>query len=268
MILKIVLCMLGMMGMFGLNEARAQFFLEQAKVSLDVSAGEHRNGSLLIHNTSAQPEYIKVYWEDFQYKAPYEGTKEFLPAGTSPDSVSQWVAFSPQEFSIPAYGKQNIDYTVTVPAQINEGHYGVLFFEKTTGPLQGETGLSVVTRIGCLFFVEPGNKSKKAVLQNVIVQGNTIKADYVNQGNVTELPRTTFYVMQDKGLVVLRGEAKKLYVPSGTTASLALPMKKTLDPGHYTLVLNSDLDEGDVVVEEAGLTVGAAGQITVDHVRD
>ena len=133
-IIFLVFCAVGMLNV----QAQAQLFLEQAKVSLDVSGGEHLNGSLLIHNTSSEAVNIKVYWEDFEYKPPYDGSKNFLPAGTAPASASQWVTFSPQTFSIPAFGQQKIDYTVSVPSQIQEGHYGVLFFERSVMPLNND----------------------------------------------------------------------------------------------------------------------------------
>ncbi len=261
-IIFLVFCTVGILT----GEAKAQLFLENGKVSLAVSGGDHLNGSLLIHNTSSQPENIKVYWEDFEYKSPYDGSKTFLPAGTAPGSASQWVSFSPQTFSIPAFGQQNIDYTVSVPSQIQEGHYGVLFFEKSSeSPIGGGDEITLVTRVGCLFFIEPSNKNKKAVLQDIGLKANNITASFVNQGNVILIPRTTYYMMQEGGLVLNRGEIKKLYVPPGASAPLEIPLKKQVNPGHYTLVVNSDLEEGDVVVKEIGLVVDASGQITVEN---
>ena len=257
-IIFLVFCAMGMLNV----QVQAQLFLEQAKVSLDVSGGDHPNGSLLIHNTSSAPVYIKVYWEDFEYSPPYDGSKNLLPAGTAPGSASQWVTFSPQTFSIPAFGQQNIDYTVSVPSQMQGGHYGVLFFEKSISsePL-GHEEVTLVTRIGCLFFIEPKDKNKKAALQDISLKANSITVSFVNQGNVILIPRTTYYIMREGGLVLLRGESKKLYVPPGATGTLEIPLKKKLNPGHYTLVVNSDLEEGDVVVKEIGLTVDTAGQI-------
>src|ERR1700679_3463586 len=128
MVLRIVVLTLCLAGIIT-GEAKAQLFLEDGKKVLAVSGGDHLNGSLLIHNTSSQQADVKVYWEDFEYKPPYDGSKNFLPAGTAPASASQWVIFSPQTFSIPAFGQQKVSYTVSVPAVIQAGHYGVLFFE-------------------------------------------------------------------------------------------------------------------------------------------
>jgi len=268
MIIRMVFLALGVMfsalGLFT-TQAHAQLFLENGKVTLAVSGGEHSDGSLLIHNTSSQEASVKVYWEDFEYKAPYDGTKNFLPAGTAPASASQWVTFSPQVFTLPAFGQQKVDYTVSVPSQIQEGHYGVLFFERSSDALMSDKGVTLVTRVGCLFFIEPKDKAKKAALQDIALKASGLTASFVNQGNVILIPRTTYYVMQADGLVVMRGESKKLYVPPGAFALLEIPLKKQLKPGKYTLVVNSDLEEGDVVVKEIGLAVNAAGQITIEN---
>lgn len=264
MMIRIVFCLFCAFGILA-REAHAQLFLEDGKVTLAVSGGDHLNGTLLIHNTSADPADIKVYWEDFEYKSPYDGTKKFLPAGTAPESASQWVTFSPQEFTMPGFGSQKIEYDVTAPAQVQEGHYGVLFFERSASPNKSDNGLTLVTRVGCLFFIEPKNKSKNALLQDVVLKTKSVKMDFVNQGNVILIPRTTYYIMQDSGIVLSRGESKRLYVPPGVSASLEIPLNKKLNPGKYTLVVNSDLGEGDVVVKEIGLTADDSGQVTVEN---
>jgi len=263
-IIFLVFCAMGMLN----AQVQAQVFLEQAKISLEVSGGDHRNGSFLIHNTSNAPVSLRVYWEDFKYKAPYDGSKDFLPAGTMPGSASTWVTFSPQNFTMPAFGQQRIDYSVTVPGQIDEGHYGVLFFERSTAGVINHETVNIVTRLGCLFFIEPSSKSKKAVLQDIGLKANNVTASFINQGNIVLIAHTTYYVMQDGGLVQLRGDAGKLYVPVGATAPITISLKKPLSAGHYTMVVNSDLDEGDVVVKEIGLSVDASGQLTILNSQD
>ena len=151
---------------------------------------------------------------------------------------------------------------------MQEGHYGVLFFERSSDPLSSDRGVTLVTRVGCLFFIEPKDKNKKAVLQDIGLKSNSLTVSFVNQGNVVLIPHTTYYIMEGNGLVLLRGEANKLYVPPGASASLGISLKKQLKSGHYTLVVNSDLEEGDVVVKEIGLAVDAAGQLTIANSQD
>ena len=59
-----------------------------------------------------------------------------------------------------------------------------------------------------------------------------------------------------------------MYVPPGVSASLEVPLKKKLSPGQYTLVVNSDLEDGDVVLKEIGLAVDASGQVTIIKSQD
>jgi len=260
-----LLCSVGLLT----GEAKAQLFLENAKVSLAVSGGEHLNGFVIIHNTSSQQGNIRVYWEDFEYQPPYDGSKKFLPAGTAPGSASQWVTFSPQVFTLPAMGQQRVDYTVAVPSVIQGGHYGVLFFERSSDQTKVEKeDVSIVMRVGCLFFIEPTNKSKKAALQDIELKANSITANFVNHGDVVLIPHTTYYIMQEDGLVLNRGESKKVYVPPQAAASLEVPLDQKLKAGRFTLVLNSDLDEGDVVVKEIGLLKDESGRLTIENSRD
>ncbi len=260
-VLVFIFCSIVLIG----TEAKAQLFLEQGKLSLAVSDAERSNGSVTLHNTSSDPVEVKVYWEDFEYKSPYDGTKNFSPAGTGRNSASKWVAFTPQVFTIPAFGRQKIDYTLTVPDTITEGHYGVLFFESNGAPMAGDKGVTLVTRVGCLFFIEPKQKNKKSDIQDIKSDKKGFTVNFVNQGNIVLIPKTTYYVMEDEGLVVSRGETEKLYVPPGVSASLEIPLKSPLKEGRYTLVINSDLEEGDVVIKEVELAVDAGGQVTISN---
>jgi len=149
------------------GEARAQFLLEEGKVSLAVSGGDRITKSLWIDNITGESVAVRVYWEDFQYQPPYDGTKLFLPAATGQRTASLWVDFTPKEFTLPPYGKQEVSYTISLPGQIQGGYYGVLFFEKVTQPLKSNSAVDVITRVGCLFFLETKVSNRKAAIQDL-----------------------------------------------------------------------------------------------------
>ena len=246
--------------------AKAQFVIENAKVVLAVSGGDRVNNSITIHNSSKEDEDVKVYWEDFEYVAPYDGSKKFAPAGTLPGSVSQWVNYTPQEFKIPGFGKQKVDFTVSVPENIKGGHYGVLFFEKLDTAQSIKTGIKIVFRTGALFFIEPKDKVKKAEIQGIkSVDGKKISANFVNQGDVVLVPRTTYYIMDASAYIIDRGEVGGLYVPAGAAAPFEVALPADLKPGTYTFVLNADLEEGDVAVNEVEFVKDTAGNITIKN---
>ena len=106
----VALCISILLGVFFPATAKAQLFLEEGKVVLAVAGGDRINKSLTVTNTSKEELRVKVYWEDFQYQPPYDGTKKFFPAGIGPASASKWINHSPQEITLPAFGKQKIRF--------------------------------------------------------------------------------------------------------------------------------------------------------------
>lgn len=244
--------------------AKAQLFLEDGKVVLAVSPGDHINKSLTVSNTSAEELHVKVYWEDFQYQPPYDGTKKFFPAGVGPASASKWVTYSPQEITLPPYGKQKIDYSISVPEQISGGYYGVLFFERTGVTIKDVSGLDIITRVGCLFFIEPKDAVRKASVDKISVNGSKLTGDFINTSAITLIPRIVYYIMEEGGMVKDRGELKKIYVPAGATASWELPVPADLEAGHYSVVINIDLGNESVATKEVSLTKDVAGQLTAE----
>lgn len=251
-----------------MGAARAQLFLDQGKVNLAVSSGERITKSFAVHNTTNESVPVRVYWEDFEYQAPYDGSKVFLPAGTGKASANGWVNYSPQEFTLPPFGKQTIDYVVTVPAGVDGGHYGVMFFERAGDPIRDATGVQIVTRVGSLFFIEPKDLVKKALIDEVKIAEGKLTGNFSNQAQVILIPRMTYYVMDQEGLVVDRGELKKLYVPPGASAAWDITLPASLNAGQFTLVLNADLEGGDVVVKEVDLVKDAAGSLSIANIRD
>jgi len=241
--------------------AEAQLFIEDGKVVLSASGGEHINKSVTVVNTSKEQAQVRVYWEDFQYQPPYDGTKKFYPAGVGPASASKFINYSPQEISIPPFGKEKIDYTINVPDQFDKGLYGVLFFEQTgTGVKKDVTGVNIVTRAGALFFIEPKAAARESALDKIEIKDGNVSGSFVNKSSITLIPRMVYYFMEDEGMVKDRGELKNLYVPSGETASWSFPMPTDLTGGHYTLVINADLGDENVLTKEIALTKAGSNQ--------
>ncbi len=248
--------------------AHAQLLVEQGKLVMTVSGGERINQIITVHNTTNEEQRVKVYWEDFEYQPPYGGEKTFFPVGTGiATSAASMVSFPAQEFILPPLSKKDIECIVTVPADFNAGRYGVMFFERTSEPYKDSTGMSIITRVGSLFFIEPKGIEKKADLKNLKQDVATLTGEFHNMSSVILIPQITYYIMSADGLVVDRGEIKKLYVPSGVSANWTIPLPATLDPGDYSMVINADYEEGNVVVKEVGLTKDASGALTIGTVK-
>ncbi|MBF0478217.1 MAG: hypothetical protein HQL26_01915 [Candidatus Omnitrophica bacterium] len=249
------------------SSAFAQIFLEEGKININAEPGNTVSGSITVHNTSDKPLDIKVYWQDFNYVSPYDGNKEFLAKGLGLASAADWVSFSPESFKLPPLSNQKISYSVKVPAAIHEGHYGVLFFENRpqAAVIEGK-GVNIVTRVGSLFFIEPTDKDKKAVISDVAVSGSAIKAKIANKGNVILVAHAIYYVMTNDGMVSDRGELENIYLPPGKNTDVTIPLKAS--SGIQTLVLTLDLQEGDSVVKEITFSKDASGNYQITKISD
>jgi P pilus assembly chaperone PapD len=246
--------------------AQAQLFLEQGKLVLPTTPGTRLNNTLTVHNTTDRNVAVKVYWDDFEYQPPFEGTKSFLPAGTSPLTTAKWVTFSPREFTLPPFSEKKVDYLISVPENSTGGHYGVLFFETSGERPAGDKGVTIATRVGCLFFLEPKDKSKSSQIDHVAVDGDQLVADFTNNGDVILTPESEYYVLDASGVAVDRGKITNMYLPPGQTAHFHIPLEKDIPSGTYTAVVNFDLQDGDVLVKEIDFTKD--GGLTIQQVRD
>ena len=248
--------------------AAAQILIEEGKISLPAKPGETIMNSFFVHNTSEQKITVKSYWEDFVYVPPFDGQKKFFPPGSTDRSLSKWANFTPQEFILPPFGKKKIMYSIKVPLAAKGGYYSVLFFEKGEAVLQDKTGVRVVTRVGCLFFLETDDKNKNVRMEQATVDGRILKADFVNSGDVIMIPQGTFDVLGADGLVADRGELTKFFLPPGERTKFDVGLSSALPAGKYTLVVTFDLGEGDTLVKEIDFTKDADASLKLLQVRD
>lgn len=248
--------------------ADAQVFVEDGKVSLSVSPGETVTGKLTLHNTSDKNVDMRVYWEDFEYKPPFDGSKDFLPKGSTDHSSADWVNFSTNTLMFGPFAKRTVSYSINVPDQFDKGHYGVLFFENESIEAQGHKGLSVVTRVGCLFFIEPAKKDKSITLNNFQFSKTAFTSSFTNLGNVILIPDGTFYIIDQGGSVFDRGAIEKIYLPPGESAPYSLEFNRDLDPGLYTIVMTIDLDDDNIAVREIDFKKNSQLDFNIIEIRD
>jgi hypothetical protein len=248
--------------------ALAQLLLEESKVLRSLKSGETLIGKLKLNNTSDREILVKAYWQDFVYTPPFDGTKKFLPGGTTPYSCSSWVNFFPQNFSLKPYEKKEISYTVKFPQEARGGYYGVLFFEDSVGQKNAATGINVVARLGCLFFLETAGSVKEAKVVNVAASGNKISGEIQNKSQIILIPRGIFYMINSEGAVFDRGEVETLYLPPDLGTPFSIVVSDKVPQGTYTIVLTFDLGDGESLVEEIDFTKKQNSSIEILQVRD
>ncbi len=247
-------------GSFLLSSAQALEVaqIEPVKNRLIIPPGTSKSGSIKIYNLSGEPKKIKVYLEDWVYLPISDGTKDFKPGGTTPLSAAKWITFLPSELTVPAYGRQLVNYTVKVPADAKGGHYAVLFFQNyLQEPQKTSEGVNVnvAVRVASLFYIEPAG----TIDRNVNIDGLkmerqagkwNISAKFSNLGNADINTKGTFFLIDQKGMVYARGEFNEVYTFGGDSADLITTWKGAIPDGTYDLVMTIDISKA---LEDAGL---------------
>lgn len=230
--------------------AEATVLIQKGKIRLNVKPGEKIIDSMTVYNTKDKPIEVRAYWQDFRYVPPYDGTKEFLPSGSTDDTCHDWVTFNPKRFRLPPFGSIEISYSINVPMDAKGGYYGVLFFEAGAEQPGGPAGLSIVTRIGSLFFLETNDKSKSSQVTGLKPTADGFAGTFENQGNVILIPSGNFYVLDEQGLIMERGEIAKMYLPPGGSKDFKINLEKDLPKGKATTVVTFDLEDSVSLVKE------------------
>jgi hypothetical protein len=244
--------------------------IDQPKVRMSIDPGSAKTGSVKVENLSDQALDVKVYLEDWYYLAAADGTKDFKPSGTLPLSCASWITFVPAEFTIPAFGKKTLNYTVNVPKNASGGHYAVMFFETALGRQQQSEGVAVnvLGRIGSLFYIEPqGTINKACVISNLALNKGLsqarfeLNADFANTGNVDITATGNYYMIDKKGIVYARGEFNEIYTFPYDKAKLKATWNEALPSGTYDIVITLNLGGRSSLVKEAQVKVDAYGEI-------
>ncbi len=258
------LCFLGIA-----DVSSAQLMMDTTRVELEIAPSSSIVDSMSVYNTTDHEVNIRVYWQDFVYTPPFSGKKDFLPVGASDYSLGDWIRFSPQEFLLAPKESQKINYTIQVPANIHGGYYGVLFFEQIPKETEAKNkGVTIITRMGCLFYLESKDKIKKVFIDNIAGDIKSITGEIFNQGDVFVFPKGIYYILDAEGLVVNRGELEKIYLTPGNRAKFKIDISDDLARGNYTLVLTFDLMKGDSVVKEIDFQKSEFSEIQILQTRD
>lgn len=264
---------------FSSIEASDVVQVEPPKTRLIIPPGNSQTGTINVVNSEKQAKQVKVYLEDWSYLPACDGTKDFKPASTTELSAASWISFVPSEFTIPAYGKQALNYTVKVPPEASGGHYAVLFFEnylteRRQIPLEG-VSINLALRVASLFYIEPKGTIKRLVAINDIKiekkkDGFYITADFTNTGNVDITAKSNFFIIDQQGMVYARGDFNDVYTFPADAAILKSSWKETIPRGKYDLILTLDIGKalkdsrlGDfpAITKEAKVEFGENGEV-------
>ncbi len=247
---------------------QAQLMVEDSRVELDVTPGSTVVKKMTLHNMSEDIKDVKIYWQDFEYIAPFKGEKKFSPGGTLTHSMADWVSITPNAVRIEAKGSKDINYTINVPDSAEGGHYGVLFFEEQLASHLDSTGVQLVMRTGTLVFIHLKGEKRKAEILNLQFVGSKFTGELKNTGKDIIFSEGTYYVMDKKGIVVDRGEMEKVYLPAQKSVPFEWNVNKNLAVGSYDIILTFDLGRGASVVKEINIEKKNMEEIEIKNIHN
>ncbi|MDD2702417.1 MAG: hypothetical protein PHC33_00170 [Candidatus Omnitrophica bacterium] len=248
----------------------AQISPEPREIKLTVHPGGQYRGTIRITNDSDESLIVRAYFEDLVFPPPFDGTKEFRPLGSTAASCGKWITVLPSSFVLVPHGEQEVIYTINAPADVKGGYYGILYFEKMNPPEAVEgLGMSLVYRFGSSFYLETADSDKKAVIEALVPDKNSLKGDFKNTGDVIIFGRGTYQVMDKDGILISRGEFGKFSIPPKEKITFSVNDIRAASFGEKAdVIINFDLGDGELVVGEIEVTGDASGGLKISALKN
>ena len=238
--------------------------IDNPKVKLQLSPSDNYQGAIMVENPSSDEVSVKAYLEDFTYVTPFDGAKEFYAPGTTKTSLSKWITFSPQEFTLQPFSRRRVNFSISPMSSFTSVHCGVLFFETSIGTTyENGQAINVLGRVGSLFFIEPKDKKKQATFTGIKGSSYSLIGDFINSGNSFLHAQGTSYTLDSQGMVKDRSALEELYLLPNDSTRLQIALSNDLGPGTYTMVITFDLEEDNSLIKEIDFSLSGSGEVTV-----
>jgi hypothetical protein len=174
--------------------------------------------------------------------------KTFGVPGLSPHSASNWIAFVPPTFTVPAHGTGKLKVVITPPADATGGSYAVLFVETKPelAPNGGPGAKPIYTnmRLGALILLTAEGTedyridvSQPSLTPPAANRNLELMVTLANHSNAHIFPEARLTILDASNQVVARTEAETRRFFPGQTDSLKLTWGGNLPPGDYSAIL-------------------------------
>lgn len=240
---------------FFLFSGKAQaltFTINPSRLELTIPAGSTKAITVYADNTKSDvPLHVRVFLQDIAHLP--DGTNNYLPLNSTPWSFADWITVKPIEFELPAGGYQGVRLSVSVPAEVKGGRYGVIFFEAAP-PLGQKKGISAILRLGTVVSVDV---DKTAVYKARLTKISTSKSEegleiivkLYNGGNVLFRPSGEVKIKDDKEREIARMELNPARggVLPGASRIFKVKCGEPIQEGRYSIEAVVDYG-GDVLI--------------------
>ncbi len=137
------------------QEVQRTYTLINPSISHNIGPGEKVEGSTKIINQASTPLTFKVGVQDYVV-VDNQGTPNLLPPNTLSNkySAASWIGVTPSQFTLQPGATQTVNYYIQLPFDARPGgHYAAIVYEPINEDTTKQTGGSVNTQIGSLFYI-------------------------------------------------------------------------------------------------------------------
>lgn len=154
--IALILCMvISVVGVAFAQEIQRTYTLINPSISHTLAAGEKAEGTTKIINQANTPLIFKVGVQDY-IVSDTKGIPQLLPPNTLNNkySAASWIGVTPSIFTLQPGASQTVNYYIqTPPSSPAGGHYAAIVYEPVTDTSPNQTGGTVNTQIGSLFYI-------------------------------------------------------------------------------------------------------------------
>ncbi|MEW6608613.1 MAG: hypothetical protein AB1414_14400 [bacterium] len=153
-------------------------------VKLSLTQGESKSNVFEINNGGNEEVYVEIFTKDWILE---NNSRKFAPAGTHSRSLSKWITFEEESFTLAPKQKRSLRYAIDVPQNAEGGYWGLVCFNSR--PLKKGGGVRVATQLVSFVGAEITGTLKKKIeiieisAENIKDRGFRFQAKLKNLGN-------------------------------------------------------------------------------------
>jgi len=229
--------------------------LSPARFELEMKPGTETTVVLNLDYRSAddltKPARILASLSDWTISR--DGRVQYFPAGSTPNSASSWLVYSPGEASVTPGTVHQIRVTISVPINAPPGdHLTAVIVEQRPNTLKGTENsrqMIVRYRMASVFYIKVPGLTRKGNFENLYAEATdgeiTLTPVLRNEGNSVIRPTASVTVEDENGRTVV-GLPEVVPIPILGGAETAQPLKieQQLAPGSYSVKYQVDFNDG------------------------
>ena len=231
------------------------FLVQPMTIEMDAQPGTEQTGVITVSQdaapappgTEGTPLRLRVYAADWTLDR--SGTPQFLKAGTTPGSCSQWLQINPIELVVQPGQTYQVRYVLKTPVSALGSYHSIVMFETAPAPMQaGGHVVAVNGRIGVALYAQVGPQVKRARITGFAVSPKRTTLTVENTGNSHVRLKGVLQFKDADGRVVQQAPLPGGVVLPGKDHVRDLTMDTPHVPdGHYLVTALLDYGGGALV---------------------